>query len=71
MVIVKDQSSHLVYLKITNCEYFNSIGRRSSEINMRSNVLVRNYLFLKNYVTSESAVSHNVLYYQLQLLATR
>ena len=35
MVIVKDQSSHLVYLKITNCEYFNSIGRRSSEINMR------------------------------------
>ena len=25
---------------------------------------VRNYLFLKNYVTSEGAVSHNVLYYQ-------
>ena len=23
-----------------------------------------NYLFLKNYVTSEGAISHNVLYYQ-------
>ena len=28
------------------------------------NIWVRNYLFLKNYVTSEGAVSHNVLYYQ-------
>ena len=28
------------------------------------NILVRNYFFLKNYVTSEGAVSHNVLYYQ-------
>ena len=27
-------------------------------------IWVRNYLFLKNYVTSEGAVSHNVLYYQ-------
>ena len=27
-------------------------------------ILVRNYFFLKNYVTSEGAVSHNVLYYQ-------
>ena len=26
--------------------------------------LEKNYLFLKNYVTSEEAVSHNVLYYQ-------
>ena len=25
---------------------------------------VENYFFLKNYVTSEGAVSHNVLYYQ-------
>ena len=25
---------------------------------------VKNYFFLKNYVTSEGAVSHNVLYYQ-------
>ena len=25
---------------------------------------MKNYLFLKNYVTSERAVSHNVLYYQ-------
>ena len=27
-------------------------------------ILVRNYLFLKIYATSEGAVSHNVLYYQ-------
>ena len=26
--------------------------------------LAENYFFLKNYVTSEGAVSHNVLYYQ-------
>ena len=25
---------------------------------------VENYFFLENYVTSEGAVSHNVLYYQ-------
>ena len=27
-------------------------------------ILVRNYIFLKIYATSEGAVSHNVLYYQ-------
>ena len=27
-------------------------------------IRVRNYLFLQNYVTSEGAVSHIVLYYQ-------
>ena len=31
---------------------------------------VGNYFFLENYVTSEGAVSHNVLYYQ-QLPITR
>ena len=31
---------------------------------------VENYFFLKNYSTSEGAVSHNVLYYQ-QLSITR
>ena len=25
---------------------------------------MENYIFLQNYVTSEGAVSHNVLYYQ-------
>ena len=29
-----------------------------------SNTLVENYFFLKNYVTSEGAISHNILYYQ-------
>ena len=99
MVIVKDQSSHLVYSnimpKITNlCENLNSIGRRgcymimeektplshkvvcfqmldfgtsksNSEVSKsNSNILVESYFFLKNYFTSERAVSHNVLYYQ-------
>ena len=27
-------------------------------------ILVRNYLFLKTYATSEGAVSHNGIYYQ-------
>ena len=27
-------------------------------------ICVRNYLFLKNSVTSEGAISHNVFYYQ-------
>ena len=31
---------------------------------------VENFFFLKNYITSEGAVSHNVLYYQ-QLPITR
>ena len=29
-----------------------------------SNMSVRNYFFLKNYISSEGAVSYNVLYYQ-------
>ena len=29
-----------------------------------SNILLRNYFFLKNYITSEGAVSHDVLHYQ-------
>ena len=33
------------------------------------NVWVRNNLFPKNYVTSEGAVSHNVLYYQHLFIA--
>ena len=31
---------------------------------MAWSLLVRNYLFLKNQVTSEGAVADNVLYYQ-------
>ena len=36
----------------------------SRGLKFNSNILVRNYFFLKNYVTSEGAVSHNVLYHQ-------
>ena len=38
--------------------------RRKKGLKLNSDILVRNYFFLKNYVTSEGAVSHNVLYYQ-------
>ena len=33
-------------------------------LEFNSNILVRNFFFLKNYVTSEGVVSHNDLYYQ-------
>ena len=33
-------------------------------LKISSNISVKNYFFLKNYTTSEGAVSHNVLYYQ-------
>ena len=36
----------------------------NSEVSKSQSVLVKNYFFLKNYVTSEGAVSHNILYYQ-------
>ena len=33
---------------------------------------MENYFFLENYVTSEGAVSHNVLYYQpLPIIVTK
>ena len=37
---------------------------KSEVLNSNSKILVRKYFFLKNYVTSEGAASHNVLYYQ-------
>ena len=46
-------------------------SKANSEVSKsNSNILVENYFFLKNYITSEGAVSHNVLYYQ-QLSITR
>ena len=33
----------------------------------RDHKFVENYFFLENYVTSEGAVYHNVLYYQLPM----
>ena len=36
-------------------------------LEFNSNILVRNYFFLKNYVTSEGAVSHNLYYQQLYI----
>ena len=39
-------------------------SKSNSEVSKsNSNILVENYFFLENYITSEGAVSHNVLYY--------
>ena len=39
-------------------------SKTNSEVSIcNSNILVRNNFFLENYITSEGAVSHNVLYY--------
>ena len=93
LVIVKDQSSHLVYLymhKITNLwKFYFNWSSKLPDNNERSCVhsdawfqdfklwywglkikFVENYLFLKNSVTSEGVVSHNVLFYQ-QLVINR
>ena len=37
-------------------------SKSNSEVSKSNSV--ENYFFLENYVTSEGAVSHNVLYYQ-------
>ena len=42
----------------------------SRGLEFNSDMLVRKYFFLKNYITSEGAVSHKVLYY-LQLSIAR
>ena len=36
----------------------------NSKLEVSKIKFVENYFFLKNYVTSEGAVSHNVFYYQ-------
>ena len=43
---------------------FRTSKSNSEVLKSYSKILVENYVFLKNYVTSEGAVSHNVLYYQ-------
>ena len=43
---------------------FKTSKSNSEVLKSNSNILVENYFFLENYVSSEGAVSHNVLYYQ-------
>ena len=71
MVIVKDQSFHLVYLnisqKITHLSKFELDWSWELRDNYEKTTLVTRsvkLLLLENYVTSEGAVYHNVLYYQ-------
>ena len=42
---------------------FGTSKSNSEVLKSSSNILVKNYFFLENYLTSEGAVSHNVLYY--------
>ena len=61
--------------KITNlCKFELKRSTKLQDNNERKNTLVtqsleikfvENYFFLENYISSEGAVSHNVLYYQL------
>ena len=43
---------------------FTTSNSNSEVSNSNSKIFEQNFVFLKNYVTSEGAVSHNVLYYQ-------
>ena len=36
----------------------------NSKLEVSKSNFVENYFYLENYITSEGAVSHNVLYYQ-------
>ena len=36
----------------------------NSKSEVSKSKIVENYFFFKNYITSEGAVSHNILYYQ-------
>ena len=49
---------------------FETSKSKSEVSKSNSNILVENYFFFKNYVTSEGAVSYTVLYY-LQLSIAR
>ena len=46
------------------CAFRCLISRPQNLILKSRNRIMENYFFLKNYVTSEGAVSHNVLYHQ-------
>ena len=46
------------------CFQMLDFGTSKSNSEVSKIKFVENYFFLENYVTSEGAVSHNVLYYQ-------
>ena len=45
-------------------DFFGTTKSNSEVSKSNWNILVENYIFLENYVTSERAVSYIVLYYQ-------
>ena len=54
-------SHEVVYLQVID---FGTSKSNSEVSKSNSNILVVNYSFLENYVSSEGVVSHNVLHYQ-------
>ena len=48
---------------------FRTLKYNSDVSKLNSNNSVENDFFLENYVTSEGAVSHNILYYQQLFIA--
>ena len=57
------EKKHPCHTKL--CAFICLISRTQQILNLRSRNQIRGkYFFLENYVTSEGAVSHNVLYRQ-------
>jgi hypothetical protein len=50
--------------KVASYHYYNNNNYNNNDYNNNNNYSTCMYLFLKNYVTSEGVVPHNVLYYQ-------
>ena len=63
-----DEKTPLLIKQYNTCVCF-QMPKKASVLKL-FNIWVRNYLIVKNCVTSEGAVSHNILYYQ-QLSNTR
>ena len=68
LVVVKDQYSHWIMKekKPPLLHNFVCFLMHNKKLQLRSSFIigVRNYLFLKNYVTTERAISHKVSYYK-------
>ena len=58
------ENGRKTHLSHKSCAFRRLNSRTQLRLEFNLNILVRIYFFLKNYVTSEKAVHHNVLYYQ-------
>ena len=64
VVVARDDGRKNTLFAQVVCSQMPWIRDLSWGLFFNSNIQVRNYAFLKNYVTSEGAVSHKVLYYR-------